>query len=360
MEIFKAYAGIAFAGLFFILLLSLLLVIIDHKSRMQGERVKDRWSIRGERRDHPAWAWMVSVILWVIVGSIFIGTLHRNLTGGHGGSHASATAAFASEDTGHRTESALLKRVKQETIFDRKAHFHNLVDDPTEEGKQPVCYYCHGSFPHKRQPMIRTLLNMHTQFVGCMTCHVEDIPEEELKVDWYNYSGIQPKGGPFGLDYNPETGALEDTDDYYSKITVFVTERGELEPLEIPEDEPRAKEFIKVRGELTPEEQGRVKNLFHTNVAPKGRFCTRCHRTEGGLIPFKKLGFSEQRVRDLTGLNIVSITQKYKKFYIPSIFRDETSKERADKILGKEEETPEIAPSQLRDPRYWWKQKYSE
>ena len=359
MELIKAYVGITLAGLFFVLILAALLVIVDHKARIRPEEARDWWSIQGHRKDHPIWAWFVSVILWVIVGSIIFGIIYRKGFDHHGPQYAKKLAQLVVKTEEEKEKSPLFKEVKKETIFSRKAHFHNLIKDPTEEGKQPVCYYCHGNYPHKRQPMIRTLLNMHTQFIGCMTCHVEGIPEEEFRLAWYNYSGIKPKGRPFGLAYDPATGALEKTDDYYSKIVVFVKDKdGKERPLEIPEDDPKAREFIKIRGELTPEEQGKIKNMFHKNVRPKGRFCTRCHRTKDSYIPFEELGFSKERILDLTGLNIVGIVQKYKEFYIPTIFRDTKEPANVEEILGKEERPVEIPVEMLRDPRFWWKGKY--
>src|SRR4030042_1746135 len=42
---------------------------------------------------------------------------------------------------------------------------------PLAREKGPFCYPCHSNFPHAKKPMVRTLLNMHTQFLGCMACH---------------------------------------------------------------------------------------------------------------------------------------------------------------------------------------------
>jgi len=340
---------VSVAAVFFITIIVGLLIIVDHKAKMRGNKSDDVWSIQGERDSHPIWAWFVSMSLWSIWAMLIIGIVARV---GFGDGKVHSEKKEDKKGSGY----AFLKELKEVTIFDKKAHFHNLVKDFTEEGKQPVCYYCHGSYPHKRQKMVRALLNMHTQFIGCMTCHADGIPGEDMEIKWANYSGIKPIGKPFGLSYDPATGALDKTDDYYSKIIVFV--KGTI--LEIPEDEPRAQEFIKVRGQITSQEADNIKSIFHKNVGAKGRFCTRCHRTEDSLIPFKGLGFSEQRVKDLTGLNIVSITQKYKDFYIPSIFNDPTaSPKKTEELLGKHQDAPKISTEGLSDPKLWWMQKFS-
>ncbi len=340
---------VAITCLFFVAILTAILIIVDHKARIQTGKSAGIWLIQGERDSHPIWAWFVSMILWVICIMIIVGIVVRI-------GFDDSMAHNAAKGSGKKvvSESALLKQVEEAVVHEKKAHFHNLMKDPTEEGKQPVCFYCHGNLPHKKQKMVRSLLNMHTQFIGCATCHVDGIPEEKITVKWANYSGIKPGGKPFGISYNPETGALEKTDDYYSKIIPFVNDK----MLEIPEDMPDAQDFIKIRGELSPSEQAKVKAKFHRNIGAKGRFCTRCHRTDESFIPFKELGFSEQRINDLTGLNVVSIVQKYKEFYMPAIFKDiNISQEKAQELLGKGADKPvEALPA---DPTAWWRKKYS-
>ena len=64
---------------------------------------------------------------------------------------------------------------------------------------------------------------MHTQFVGCMTCHIDPRikSEESYKFRWLNYSGIEVTGVPYGTDINKKSGYLIDTDDYYSQIVIY-------------------------------------------------------------------------------------------------------------------------------------------
>ncbi len=338
---------VAITGLLFVTIMVGLLVIVDSKAKIRNGGAASAWAIHGERDSHPAWAWVVSMILWSVWGMLIIGIVAR-VGFGDGKPHAENEAGEKA------SASELLREMKKETVFDKKAHFHNLVKDLTEEGKQPVCFYCHGNYPHKKQRMIRSLLNMHTQFLDCLTCHVDGVPEENIQLKWANYSGFKPKGKPFGLAYNPRTGALENTDDYYSRVSVFAD--GKL--LETSEERPDAQEFIKIRGQLTPSEQAKVKARFHKNVGAKGRFCTRCHITENSFIPFKELGFSEQRINDLTGLNVVSITQKYKELYMPGVFKDmNISPEKARELLGKGADKP--AAETPADPAAWWRSKFA-
>ena len=355
--------AVAISSLFFITIILFILISIDKESRIDRKKKdNDAWRIGGNRGNHPAWSWVVFSGLFAICAAL-IGGIAIGLTSGGHGHDASAHSESTDSHSKAKSKLSILKQIQLDDVVQAKQHFHEdhtETVDPSTLGKQPVCYFCHGNLPHKRQRMIRTLLNMHTQFVGCMTCHLEGVPEEDISLRWFNMSGIVPKGKPFGLSFNAKTGALEETDDFYSRITAFATIDGNEEMMEIPEDDNIAQEFIKIRDQLDPEEMGKVKSLFHKGVGAKGRFCTRCHRTKDSYIPFKKLGFSEQRTADLTGSNIVGLTQKYKEFFIPTIFQDGTSKEKREEKLGKEEKPVRVKAKQLKDPKSWWMNNYQK
>jgi len=340
--IFIAVAVVLFASF-----VTAVMVIIDHKAKIPGKETADLFSVSGIRRNHPVWAWMVSVFLWFIIASLLLIVSYNML------SHL-----FVKEDESQRS---FLEKVDYEGDLERIRHFHNSPKEAVySKGKQPVCFYCHGEFPHAKRPMIRTLLNMHTQFVGCITCHVnnEKIPEEELTFRWLNYSGIKVNGPQFGTAYDEETGDLIETDDQYSKIVAYRKKaNGEEELLEITETAPEAAEFIAMRGQLTTQQQGSVKKMFHTIVNPIGRFCTRCHVAEEGkgYLPFRELGFSDSRAAGLTNLNIAGLVQKYKEFYMELVFLGKETDDET-KVLVGEEELPEIDDSMKDDPRSWWRQ----
>ncbi len=338
---------IALAVTLFIFFVTAVMVIIDHKSKIPGGETADLFSVSGIRRNHPAWAWMVSAFLWFIIGSLLLIITYNML------SHL-----WAPEEPGERS---FLEKVSYESDLERIRHFHNSPEEAAySKGKQPVCFYCHGEFPHAKRPMVRTMLNMHTQFVGCMTCHAsnEKIPEEELTFRWLNYSGIEVSGPQYGIAYDEETGNLIETDDYYSKIVAYRKKpNGEEELLEITEDAPEAIEFINMRGQLTTQQQGSVKKMFHTIVNPIGRFCTRCHVAEEGqaFLPFRELGFSEARADALTNLNIAGLVQKYKEFYMELVFLGKEDDEATRALVGDDMEI-EIDDSMKDDPRGWWRQ----
>jgi len=337
---------VALAVVMFLLFAIAVLIIIDHKARIPGEIRRDLFSISGLRRNHPIWAWMVSMLLWTIIAVLLASSVYSMI--------------------GHEKKPEapkMLAKLDIERQKERAKHFHNVPKvDPLTLGKRPICYTCHSEYPHAKKPMIRTLLNMHTQFVGCMTCHADErkVPENTVTLRWLNYSGIEVKGKPFGIDVDPATGSLLETDDYYSKIVPYTTLNGREALLEITEDAPEAQEFIKLRSQLSDQDMGSIKKAFHSQVNPIGRFCTRCHAAEKeSYVPFRALGFSDKRINALTNVNIVGIVQKYKEFYIPTIFLDDATKSRQGVLFGNGEKAPAPTSEEMkRDPRTWWRNSF--
>ena len=340
--------------LLFILLGIAILMVIDHKAKIPGQFAADPFTISGLRRDHPGIAFLTTTIL---VGIISVLLFEMTVTLGE------RFGLFTEEK-----KPDILQTLHKQRFSERQRHFHNVMPvDLPNQGKKPVCFYCHGDFPHSKQRMVRTLLNMHTQFVGCLTCHADPrkVDEDKLRFRWLNYSGIEVHGPPFGTSHDPETGNLIDTDDYYSKIVAYEVEGGQAKLLEIPEDSPEAQEYLRIRYQLNDHDREAVKKRFHALVSPKGRFCSRCHAPEDrSYLPFRELGFSDSRVENLTNLNIIGIVQKYRDFYMPNLFNTDKPLPDVNLLVGphievepKEEEEEE----KLReDPRQWWRKTFDQ
>lgn len=339
---------IVIAVLLFFFLGIAIMVIMDHKAKLPGGFTANPFSVVGMRRDHPVIAFLTTIILLGIIFSLLAALL------------ATVTGYFNIFKPAKAPE--LLSRLSEGRTAERLRHFHNLpAQDITTLGAKNVCFICHGDFPHSKEPMIRTLLNMHTQFIGCMTCHADDrtLPESTLALRWLNFSGIPVNGKPFGTDVESATGYLLPTDDVYSKIVPYARAEGQEKLLEVTLDDPEAKEFAKIQHKLSDHDRDAVKKTFHRNVSAKGRFCTRCHTEEArSYIPFRDLGFSERRVRDLTNLNFIGLMQKYKDFYMPSLMRSDKSLPSNEVPAGSERPAAKGGADIRKDPRSWWKETY--
>lgn len=331
--------------IFFMLFGIAILVIVDHKAKMPGSFHSDPFSISGMRREHP----MIGFLTTIILGAIIFALLFE------------LTLAFSSKlgFFKEKEQPKILQKLSEQRFTEKMRHFHNEPEeDLVNMGKKPVCFYCHGDYPHSKQRMIRTLLNMHTQFIGCMTCHNDPrkIDEKTLSFYWLNYSGIAVKGPPYGTSIDRKTGFLVDTDNLYSKIVAYTSRNGGNELLEITEDTPDVKEFIEVREKLSEKDRDAVKKAFHKVVSAKGRFCTRCHVSENkSYLPFRKLGFSDRRILDVTNLNIVGIVDKYRQFYMPKLFKSNVPLPNIDMLVGEKNKAATTQEKKGKGPDAWWR-----
>lgn len=337
------------AVLLFFFLGIAIVVIMDHKARLPGGFTHDPFSIAGMHRDHPVVAFLTATILLGIIASLLFVLF--------------ATAAEHLGLVKEKEPGGLLTRLKSERTAETIRHFHHYPPQMlATQGRKNVCFYCHGYYPHSKEPMVRSLLNMHSQYIGCMTCHTDarKVPEDTLVLRWKNYSGIAVKGKPFGTDIDPRTGSLAETDDYYSKIVVFSKQGRDETLIEITADDPHAQEFIKVRDKLSDPDREAVKKTFHKLVSPKGRFCSRCHTNEArSYVPFRALGFSERRTHDLTNLNIIGLVEKYREFYLPVLTKSGKSLPPLETLTGPKPAKPAAPGSDIhQDPRLWWKDTY--
>ena len=328
-----------------------ILILMDHKSKLPGGYRHDLFSISGKRRDHPVESFLTTTILLGIIASLLFSLF-----------------AVLGEKLGFakiKEEPALLVKLREERNTERLRHFHNVpLVNKVLLGKKSICFSCHGDYPHSKEPMIRTLMNMHTQFAGCMTCHNDPrkIKESTLSFEWLNYSGIEVKGKPFGISKDEKTGYLSTTDDYYSKIVVYTNQGNEKKLLEITEDTQEAKEFLAIRDKLTDIDKEAIKKGFHRNVMPKGRFCSRCHTDEKkSYLPFRKLGFSDRRISDVTNLNIIGLVEKYKTFYMPNLLKAGKSLPSIEEMTGPvTKQNKSTGDKMQQDPRAWWKEQYDK
>jgi len=189
------------------------------------------------------------------------------------------------------------------------------------ENVRPVCYICHSDYPHSKSKKVRAMLNMHTEFFVCETCHIEEQNKGRVVYKWYNPLDKEPKGPFFGTSYDPETGNLLEVDDQFSKIAPFFELRGELKSAIQIQDSALAQDYMRVRDKLTPEQRDNVKKKFHVNIKAKGHDCDKCH-SKFGILKFREMGFTENRTIDLEQLNIKGMVTKYENFYIPNLFKD--------------------------------------
>jgi hypothetical protein len=279
-----------------------------------------------KRLNHPLIAYLIGLIVIAVALTVLLGVLHHLTISHHGPQLLKPILNKFLE----KNQSTILDEVKSQEEFEEHNHFHHIVKYPElPEGKRPVCFICHSALPHAKNKKIRALMNMHTQYLVCETCHIKERPGTKIVYKWYSPLEDNPRGPFFGTGYNSEKNTLI-TGDPYSKIAPFfeadlsgqassVKADNLLSAIQM-QDAPVALDFMKVRDKLSPEQRDGVKSKFHQNIKPKGYDCKTCH-TGKSILDFKKLGFSEKRTSDLTTLEIVGVITKYEEFYLPEILK---------------------------------------
>jgi DNA-directed RNA polymerase subunit M/transcription elongation factor TFIIS len=271
-----------------------------------------------KRLNHPLISYLLGFILSVLALVVFVGVVHH-LTISH---HGPGLLRPLLEKHQEQKKSELLDEARRHEEFEKHRHFHLVVEDTPQlpESLRPVCFICHSDLPHRRNKRVRALMNLHTQFFVCETCHIREKPETTIVYQWYNPLDSNPPGPFYGTSYDPDSGSLSLGKDLISKIApYFRSEKdGSVSSAIQVQDAPMARDFVKVRDQLSPEQREGIKNKFHENVKPKGHECNACH-TENSILDFKQLGFVPHRIENLKKLIVVEMIQKYESWYLPEL-----------------------------------------
>jgi hypothetical protein len=270
-----------------------------------------------QRRNHPIISYLIGSIFIILSVIVFVGIVLHLTISSHGPQLLKPLLGMYLA----KNKSEILEEAKRLEDLELHQHFHHLVAYPQlPENMRPVCYICHSDLPHSKNQKIRSLLNMHTQFFVCETCHIEERKDAGIIYKWYNPLNAHPTGPFFGTHYEPVTGDLAPVADRISKIAPFFKKGDALESAIQIQDAPLAQDYMKVRDKLTPEQRDGVKNKFHEHIKPKGFQCEACH-TGTGILNFKELGFGDKRVEVLQNLQIKSILTNYEEIDLTTLFK---------------------------------------
>jgi hypothetical protein len=274
--------------------------------------------------NHPLIAYFVGFLFMVLTLFILLGVIHHLTISHHGPGLLRPLLAKHRETV----KSDILDEARRQQEFEQHRHFHRVAAEYPQppENMRPVCSICHSDLPHRKNKRIRSLINIHTQFFVCETCHVKEKPGATIVYQWYSPLEDYPQGPFYGTRYDPETGFVSPGKDQIARIAPYFKPEGtdRLQLAVQVQDIPLARDFMKVRDKLSPEQREGIKNKFHENIKPVGHGCRTCH-IEESLLDFEKLGFSEIRTSNLKKLNVVGMIAKYERFYLPELFPETAS-----------------------------------
>jgi len=267
--------------------------------------------------DHPKTSYLMGFFVVLVTFAVLLGVLyHLTLSPDGPGLLKPIERKFL-----HEPKSPIMDEVRRVEELEEHRHFHHIIKYPQiPEEKRPACYICHSDYPHSKNIKVRSLLNMHTQYFVCESCHIKEREGTSIFFKWYSPFNENPPGPFLGTSYDPETGNLAEVEDKFSKIAPYFRKGVKLEPAILEQDAPVALDYMRVRDKLSPEQREGIKNKFHVDIKPKGFECNACH-SEKSILDFSRLGFADNRIVDLEQMNIKGMLTKYEQFYLPDLFK---------------------------------------
>ena len=268
-----------------------------------------------QRLDHPWLAYPIGWVFIVTTLAVLGGVVH------HLGFSTQGPQLLRPLQAKYEAmrKSIILEEAKRQEQAEQHRHFHRVVAPPQiPEDKRPACYICHSDFPHTKTKKTRALMNMHTQYLVCESCHIKPVADAQIEYQWRDPEIDKLRGSYFGTRYMPKSGKLAWGQAPLAKIEPFYRRGNRLESAVQVQSAPLARDFVKFRDALTPEQREGAKARFHQNIKPQGHSCKSCHKRHGALN-LRSLGFSDKRIADLEQLNITGMLAKYEVFYLPDL-----------------------------------------
>jgi hypothetical protein len=289
--------------------------------RSSRDKRKSTFSAERHRVNHPLISYLIGFIFMLLTMVVFLGIIYHLTISQHG--PGLIRPQWEKYQASRRSE--IFDEVRRSEELEKHRHFHNVAAEYPQlpENKRPVCFICHSEYPHRKNKRIRGLMNLHTQFFVCETCHIKQKAGTTVVYKWYNPLDNNPQGPFYGTSYDPETGSLSKGKDLIARIAPFFKAQttDNLMSATLVQDAPLARDYMKVRNSLSPEQREGVKNKFHEKIKPQGHVCKTCH-IEKSLLDLKGLGFAANRIENLKKLDVVGMLSKYDKFYMPELFSE--------------------------------------
>ncbi len=232
-------------------------------------------------------------------------------------------------DAAHNKHGSAKKQPTHEELLKKEIsrHFHNTEGELINPPQIPVgyseaksfCMYCHGSFPHITNIVVRAIFNFHKIFIACEACHYKArLNTDKTGYRWYDGTDrtirdLKKLEEAQAFSGSSPAKQLTDKDIYKKygfKISPYTKEDGKFVMMVALLNDPFPQEFLKVQGKLNPDQQAGMKAKIHGNIDPLGSDCIDCHKIDSQL-PFKSLGFTETRIKDLLQTEAAGLFKYY-------------------------------------------------
>lgn len=215
-------------------------------------------------------------------------------------------------------------RIKEQERMQLHEHFHLVTEDIKLEAwaRKSTCLVCHSPYPHGKNTKAKAIMNLHTEFMTCHSCHLQGELEKKIKFGWINPTEHKPKGKPYGTAIDVSTGMFAETDDHYSKLTPFIPVNGAWEPVTSEEGVDEALRYMTMKYRYPEEQKKEIEDRLHSGTELKEFIkCSSCHAING-IMDFEELGFEPARINQLVKMEIGGMLTNYDTFYFPQIFEE--------------------------------------
>ena len=201
-------------------------------------------------------------------------------------------------------------------------HYHLGVEDKNLDvwADKSHCIVCHSPYPHGRTRQAQAIINLHTEFLACNSCHLKHDQSEDIQFAWIHPSGTSPTDKPYGTEIDAQTGHFVRTDNHLSKLAPQRKVNGQWQTLETEKGVDKAFKYMADKERLSAEQKKAVEDELHKGTELKEFVkCSQCHSIKG-VMRFQELGFDAARTNQLQRMEMGGMLTNYDTFYFPDLF----------------------------------------
>ncbi|MEZ4720299.1 MAG: hypothetical protein R2813_00310 [Flavobacteriales bacterium] len=193
--------------------------------------------------------------------------------------------------------------------------FHRRPQQQIGQG-ETFCQACHLSLPHRHSLWTRALLNMHSRYIACSTCHFrpESVTFTYRWLDFSNGQALEADSSRFRADRDLDNENLPDGN---VKIAPFWQDQPAV-PLP---SSSKAQDIARQWRDSDIEQKIQLHAQLHRPLEPQGLSCDGCHQEQKPLFDLQALGADLDQAKQI------------QRHVLPQFFKRYQNKEQKIRIL---------------------------
>lgn len=193
----------------------------------------------------------------------------------------------------------------------RSKRFHFTSPSVTSVSKSSsLCLSCHKDLPHVESRDKRAFLNAHGSFMACEVCHIKFDEASRMVYRWLDVV----------------SGQYYETRPNKSDFLIAIAKReidGDLRSINTNEEKQFIISFLEDEKRLGESWRKAALTRVHENLPDNPISCVDCHsQNQNSVLPLSELAYSEERITELSRIEVAGMVMKYEHFYLPSLTRE--------------------------------------